>query len=530
MAARAIAGGHGGYSTENTAFRRTGYPLLLSPIYWFTSDPFQVFRAAQVVGVLINALVFPLAYLFGRRVLAVPRGWALGTAFAAASLPAVVFYSGLAMTDAVLATFGLAWLLLVHAWVAARSGRTRWLAAVGSGLVAGFMYTLHVRGTMVVLTHLLLVAVLVLVLRRVRWPVAAASVVAAVAAAGLDQILKFFLGDAILLVGRSPKSQTVTAVTTASGAFRTIAGAAGQAWYLAAATLGIGAVGLVVAVWPLLRRAEWRRRLTDPVEASRLITLVTALVATCVIAAGSAASLPPSDHRINYFAYPRYIHFLFPVWVLVGLCALRTSPIRQRMVYAGVVAAGLISTGGLVKWRTSRALGFRFMAFDAPETSFMSWHWAGIQVAIPTLVALALFAMIVVAQRWPKASAAALAAVIGFQAVSTGAIFHNVLRPMIVNQYLADTPRLVRDVHLGPGDHVAEIWETPFPAPYNHMREVYWERLLMFHQDEQPPADANVIIGPWPQAKPWDRWDGTQYGFQRIAVDTTHGWAVWRRG
>src|SRR5690348_17123538 len=104
IAARALAGGPGGPSTENSAFRRVGYPLLLSPIYWFTSNAFTVYKAAQGINAIINALVFPLAYLFGRRVLRMPSRATLVAAFAAALLPAVVFYSEFAMTDAIIAT------------------------------------------------------------------------------------------------------------------------------------------------------------------------------------------------------------------------------------------------------------------------------------------------------------------------------------------------------------------------------------------------------------------------------------------
>src|SRR6185436_14216970 len=77
-----------------------GYPLLITPAYWFSSNPSTVYHAVMVINALISALVLPLGYLACRR-LGLGRQAAYGVAFVAALVPAGFFYSEYAMTDAV---------------------------------------------------------------------------------------------------------------------------------------------------------------------------------------------------------------------------------------------------------------------------------------------------------------------------------------------------------------------------------------------------------------------------------------------
>src|SRR5262245_51361489 len=137
IAARALTGGPGGITTENEAFRRMGYPMLISPVYWFTTDAFNVYRGVLILNAFLNALVFPLCFLFARRVLDLSRRAAIIGALVAATLPAVVFYSEFAMTDAVLAPIALGWLILAHQWISSATTRGRLIGALGSGAVAG---------------------------------------------------------------------------------------------------------------------------------------------------------------------------------------------------------------------------------------------------------------------------------------------------------------------------------------------------------------------------------------------------------
>jgi 4-amino-4-deoxy-L-arabinose transferase-like glycosyltransferase len=531
LAARALAGGPGGYSTENTAFRRVGYPLLLAPIYWFTSNPFQVYRGAQLVDALVNALTFPLAYLFARRVFNQTRNWSLGLGLLVATMPAVVFYSQYAMTDAVLATFALAWLLLLHAWLTATTGRGRILAALGASATAGAMYVLHVRGTMVLAVHVLAVVVFAL-LRRTSWRLTLGALVTSALVAASDRALRGILGNNILLAGHSPRGQMVAAITTVHGALVAIGRALGQLWYLAVGTWGLGAIGLVAllaALWPL---RGLRERLLDRVTGGRLLVLLTTLTATILIAGASSASLPTDDHRINYYAYPRYIHFLFPVWLMAGVVALRVVRGRRLRTLALSAAGATLATTAVVYLELrSPDRGWLFMAFDMPEATFLSWQWSAIRVAQPTVAALVILGLLLVTLPRARTAGVAMTAVVALHAAVMVASVEKITKPMTADQYRPDTPLLVRDLHLGPGDKVAVSSDTLWYVPWNAMREVYWTRVVLFDSaTEEPPADANVVIAPYERyvRQQWHTWDGAPT-FRRVAVDSYHDWAVWRK-
>ena len=542
LAARALAGGPGGSTTENGAFRRMGYPMLIAPVYWFVKDAFQVYRGVLLLNALLNALVFPLAFVFARRVLDLPRRTAYAAAFVAALLPAVVFYSEFAMTDAVLAPIALGWLVLLHRWLVATTVRGKLIGALGSGAVAGFFYVVHVRGTMVVLAHVLLLGALFLLRSKaaanITWRLAAGSLVAAGVVTQLDRVLKLAVGDAITSIGNSPKSQTIGAVTTLHGFIRMTGGASGQLWYLCVATFGIGAVAVVASALPLLnvqqRWRDLREELNLDVLGARRIVITAVLATTLLIALGSSAALPPGDARINYYAYPRYIHLLFPVWLLIGLYVLRVAKsARQILLLTGLAAGMTVVTAGVVKLRVGGKWG-AFLAFDGPETSFLGWRWTSSGSTKPTGVAVAGFARIVGAVLFRRrlGLAVTIAGLGVVQLVMMPVIVQNVTVPMENMQYLSTTPKLVEEGYLKPGDVVAYARrQEGYYYQYNVAREVNWTALLLFDQTKEPvPAEAGFVIAPWhPTNKKLSHWDGTQYGFSEVVADKDHHWALWKR-
>ncbi|TMR30123.1 hypothetical protein ETD85_30000, partial [Nonomuraea zeae] len=66
LAARWLAGGPGADLTGST-FYQAGYALPLVPIFWLTSDPVLAYRLVFVVGSVVAAGAYPLAYLLLRR-------------------------------------------------------------------------------------------------------------------------------------------------------------------------------------------------------------------------------------------------------------------------------------------------------------------------------------------------------------------------------------------------------------------------------------------------------------------------------
>lgn len=558
LAARALAGGAGGYSTENALFRRAGYPLLLSPIYWFTSDAFQVYRGAQLVNAVVNAATLPLAYLFARRVFRMRAGWALGAAALAATMPAVVFYSQFAMADAVLAPLALCWLLAAHAWLtrsggprgagAGRTGFAAIAAAAGSGAAAGAIYLTHVRGLMVVLAHLLVVALLALV-RRVPIGQAAVAGGAALAGAALDLVLRFALGDKIITQGVNPKNHTIDALTTVTGLARTATRVVGQFWYLSIGTWGLGAIALCALLLAAARRAPSARPVASlPARLGRAlarpldVVLLTTAVTTLLVAGASSLSLPNWDHRLGYYAYPRYIHFLFPIWLLAGLHALLGTVGRGARTLALGAAGIALGTGAITFAAVRHSTATVFLAFDSPETAFLGWDWSRMGVSTPTLVGIGVLAALVgvgavarAARRARRAVAATGAVAVAgccLVALHVGVAAASVTRisePMVAGQYGPGTPRLVRDAGLHPGDIVAESVGTPYGTRYNHLREVWWVRVELFDHRKLPiPAKANVVIGPYdPNDPDYDWRPGPE--FRTVAVDRDGRWAVWRR-
>lgn len=544
VAARALAGGPGGVTTENEAFRRLGYPLLLAPIYLFTSDAFTVYKSALVLNAFYNALVFPLAVVFGTRVLGLSWRMALPAGFAVALMPAVVFYTEFALTDAVLAPIAMAWLLLAHHWITA-TGRGRWVGALGAGLAAGFFYVVHVRGLMIVAVHGLLLITLLL-LRRTGWRLAAGSVAAVGVAACLDPAAKLLIRGDIVAAGRSPKEQTVDAITTLDGLGRMVGGANGQIWYLCMATLGLGAVGLIAAA---LHLRSPRRALSSD-DAPRVLIVLTLLVTTLLIALSSSAALPPADNRLNYYAYPRYIHLLFPMWTLVGLSALLVArTLRRTLALAAAGAALTLVTALVVYVRIQSVEKAAFTPFDIPEAAFLGWTWTAFSVLQPTATALVLFALIAFVPRLagrgrgatgpavepaarPLVWTAVVACLALLYATNMALVTSRISEPMVAFQYTPTTPRIVQDGYVRPGDRVAFAmrYQPTWYLRFNHMREVYWTRIVYFDQTAvEPPADADAIVAPWRPTEPQYHWDGGRRGYRTVVIDEKQRWAVWRR-
>jgi hypothetical protein len=528
ISARALAGGPGGTGNDTEAFRRMGYPLLLAPIYLFTHDPFKVYPAAQAVGAIINALAFPLAYLFGRRVLGVQsRPVALGLAAVAATLPAVAYYSQFTLTDVLFAPIGLGWLLLLHGWLAGRTPTGRVAAAIGSGAVVGYAFVAHVRGLIMLGIHVLVLAAVVFA-RRSRWRMALASLVAALLVTRLDWVTEHLLGDAMAYGGVEPDGQLLRRTTSAVGLVHTVCDAAGQIWYAGVGTWGLAAVGLVVAV-ARIRGSDREQDIVD-VDAAQRVVLATALAATVCISFASAAALPPDD-RVSNHAYLRYIAFLMPVWVLVGAFALIGASRARALRLLGMAAALMGATAFLVLSQMSERGGREwFHPFDTPEVSFLTATWTGLPVLRATVTALVILAALAFAManqrgRWV---AAAIATVLVINVVAMEVVDARSIRPMGVKEY-ATAPQLVRDIHLGPGDVVVSSREVALNAQLNHQREVYWGRVTVFdHRKNDPPANATAVVAPW-HAPNNNSWDGEHLGWRRVAVDPVFNWAIWLR-
>jgi hypothetical protein len=517
LIARSLAGGPGGFGNDTEAFRRLGYPLILTPIYYFTEDPFRVHNIAQMVGAFINALAFPLAYLFARRVLSTGRWLSLGMAFVAAVLPAIVYYSQFVLTDVMFAPIGLAWLLLIHGWLAGRTSASRLAAGIGAGLVVGFAFVVHVRGTVMLGVHLGLV-LLVIVAKRGKRAWALASAGAAIAATFIDFFAKQALGTSMVHGGQEPNNQMLAALTDALHFVRTLTDATGQLWYLAVATGGLGAVGLVVA-WRALR---------GPGDFVHRTMLGTILVTTVLISLASASALQ-LDNRVSNHAYFRYIAFLAPVWAMIGIAALVQAGLRDRVRLIGAASAVIGVTLFVVLARISSTEWFH--PFDTPESSAMTGSWDQFRPFKATIVAFVLLALWLIRKTWIP-----MAVVVVVSALAMVSINVNAIQPMSELEYIPGS-RLVQDLGIDADDVVQTAEQVDMGSQLNFEREIFWQRLTSFDAEGgRPDSATTVVIAPWYPFPTEDQedvvhWDGTSLGWTRVYtyMNEKRQWAVWRR-
>ena len=65
IAARVLAVGGPTVDFSASTLYQGGYPLLLAPIYWFTSDPATIYHSVMMINAVISAALMPLAYIAG---------------------------------------------------------------------------------------------------------------------------------------------------------------------------------------------------------------------------------------------------------------------------------------------------------------------------------------------------------------------------------------------------------------------------------------------------------------------------------
>ncbi|NUR91423.1 MAG: hypothetical protein HOY71_45750, partial [Nonomuraea sp.] len=384
LAARWLSGGAGGDFSGST-FYQGGYPLLLVPAFWLAATPEAAYRLVVVIGSAVSAGVFPLAYLALRR-LGVSWRAGLGLAFAAALGPAVTEFSGLALTDAVLPTLVLAWLLAIHDLAAYGSPR----AAVLAGALSGFASTVHMRGY-VLLSVFAATSLLILLRfrrqRNVRRVVVIGLVVAGVVA-GAGVALNAVLKTQLYPHGaRDLSGLLVERLTTLDGQAWALAGAVGQLWYLIVATWGLAGLGLAAAVVAAVRGR-------GPVS----VVAAALVLATAGIAYASSAALP-DEHRVGNFAYGRYTACVATAWVIAGLVVLlrRRALLRHTLAATGLLAA----TAATVAWYAGDRLATHvFIAFDFPEVMFLSGARDHLDLLTTSAAALLLLLAAVAAARW----------------------------------------------------------------------------------------------------------------------------------
>ncbi|WP_242901767.1 hypothetical protein [Actinomadura terrae] len=404
LIARWLAGGHGADYSGHT-FYQGGYPLLLVPANWLSNDLMTVYTLAMATNALVGAALFPLGYLTLRR-LGLARRPALPLAWAAALLPETTFFGAFALTDAILPTLVLAWLLALDRFV--RDGRIG--SAVLASAAASYLASVHMRGTMLLAVHgavlaLLVLAIALVRLRRVaaavgrertaaitrRWRGAAAGVAVAAAGYAAGAALNARVKAEMYPDGSKDHLGIMTSrLASAAGQQWALSGSAGQVWYMIVATWGLAGVGLAAVIATAARRR---------VAAADRIMAVVLLVATCGVAYSSSAALP-DEHRVGNYAYGRYLSCIVLVYALAGAVALLRSGTRRA---AQLTAAGALLLSGSAAWVTAyagdRLETFGFIAFDFPEPMFLTGDRTALHLPEVTLTAAGLLCCVLLLTR-----------------------------------------------------------------------------------------------------------------------------------
>jgi len=530
IAARVLAGGVGANFSGSTLYQG-GYPLLITPVYWFTSNPVTVYHAVLIVNAMISALVLPLGYLACRR-LGLDRPAAYGVATIAALVPAGFFYSEYAMADAVFPVVMLAWLLTVHRWLTATSPRARYVAAVGSALLAGFAYTIHSRG-LVMLFGYAAVGVVIAWRRPAARGTTVAAALAALVTVTAGWSLNHYLTAAIYPQGaRSLSGQLRSRLANANGVIHVFEMAAGQAWRLTLDSWGIAGIGLLAA----LAAIGWRGLRSD------LRVMAALSIAVTVLIACTAPAALPADQSQTW-ASGRYLDGMIVTFFLVGAVVLLRARTARILSYAAAVTGVTVLATVIVAVYagTSVPTGGFGDGFNFAEPAVLTQDWNYANVLLATAVALGLLAVwiaaVLVIRRWRGRMLTAGLGVLGtaVAAVSLLAVTQmtsHVSQPGAASR-VADTTGMITAADLRPGEQIAIASDVNAYLWLPQAFEISWTQPEFFDPASQPPANASVVETSWPAGQPARAsWPDAPAAWRIVAwsAGSAWPWVAWRKG
>lgn len=514
ITARMLAGGPAANFSYGTLYP-AGYPLLITPVFWFTRNPLTAYHAVLVINAMISALLMPLAYLAGRR-LSLSRPAAYAVAAVTGLLPAGFFYSEYALTDAVYPVLVLAWLLTTHSWLTASSSRSRWAAATGSALLAGYADAVHSRGLVIMACYLGFCAV-VLVRRLVPRYTVAAAVLSLGVTALASWALNRYLAERLYPSGaRSLSGEAKLRLHSVHGVISVLEMAAGQLWRFTLDGWGVAALGLIAAVAVTVR---------SKVAADLRLMAALAVAATLAIAVSAPAALPPDQGQA--WASGRYLDGMITAFFVVGAVVLLRASRRQLLSCAALVVPPTVIAAIAVYAYAGASVptaGFG-AAFNFAEPAVLTQNWIQANVALATAVGLALLGvwLTVVLLARPGARAIALA---GIAAVS---VFATAQMTVTVSRASAPIQQVSLMTGLLPGDQIAVSrslsWVVWVPQSY----AVSWTQLEFFSPPgEQPPAGTTVAEMPWTGKSALASWPQAPSGWYVAAASAAGGWVAWR--
>lgn len=313
-----------------TGYYPFGYSLFLVAPFAVLSDPAALYTAAMVVNAFLLAALFPLLYVVLRRIMGTATVPALLGAAAGSVYPSVLFAGNWAWAEpAAVLVFPA---LLLAAWLVL-TDRPSWQRVL-LGPTAAFAYAVHTRFSGVVaVTALLLVAALWA--RRAPRRVALTNLVLLVVGLALVTWINDLLfaarwtADDPVIV-RSPVE--LAKILLDPGEWRDlVAMAAGQAWYLAAATFGLFVAG-VTAVGARVRPLAARARSAWSAAPTSAWVAAFALLAAVAVFVISVTFMTANQHRADHLVYGRYNEAFLPLFLAIGTAALATKRSARRLL------------------------------------------------------------------------------------------------------------------------------------------------------------------------------------------------------
>ena len=512
-AARAIGGGPPGFSSETPLFHRVGYPMFISPAFSLGLSFADAYRLVHLLNAVANAAVILPAYFVARRMLRLGRWPALVGAFVAATLPATVFWSLVAMTDSIIGVAFLSWVLAVHWWLTAPQ---RKLAAVTAGLMTGVLYMIHVRGTVIALVFVAL-ALWAVIRRQSRWGTAILALVPVVALVVVNQLVIHFLHDKLRLYGNIAGANTLDVLTdphrlvVLAGAFGT------NMWYLCVVSAGLAGIG-----WAYTAVQLWR-----PTEdlAYRWTSMVT-LLSTIGVSAAAALVLAGLVNANVDAIYTRYVQMFVPFWLLAGIAVLFRRDLRAVLKLAVVPVLVLAGGGALIAFRLwyvqDHGRHLAYGAFGGPDIITISGGFTQFRPVTASVIGVGGLAVLIAATRARRLAVPVLTALLVANLVTMGVMRSHIIKPLGT---LNAVQVHIQDLGVTSADKVGMTWGMTAQMYFGLYHEVEWADTIP--ADKPKPGVTVMMARSWPGlAKDWD---GTKYGFHKIGESPNQHYAVWRR-
>ncbi len=523
IAARFLGGGPAADFSGGTLYQG-GYPLLITPVYWFTSSPAAVYHAVLLINAAVSAAVMPLGYLVCRR-LGLGRPAAYGVAMVAALLPAGFFFSEYAIADAIFPVVTLAWLLATHSWLVATSPRARYVAAIGSAVLSGYAYAVHSRG-LVLLAGFAAVGVFIAWRRPAYRGSVAAAALTVVVTAGAGWALDRYLVSALYPEGtRSLSGQLVSTLGSVYGVIHVAEMAGGQLWRLVLDSWGIAGIGLVAAVAAIARRG---------VRTDLRVMASLSVGVTVLIACAAPAALGP--HQPLTWASGRYLDGMTVTFFLVGAVVLLRAAARPILALAAcvtgltMVAAVTVAVYAGTSLPTERGKTFNF-----GEPAVLTQDWSQASVLVATAAALALLVLWVLLALLAR-RVRVLACVLGAAAAAVSLV---AVAQLTAHGSRADSAwakamgvqEMAAAGGLKPGEQIAIASGISGVLQVAQAFEVPSTQVQSFNPFCQPPpADVTVIDAAWPAGQPARAsWPDAPAGWRVVAANRFGSWVAWRR-